>query len=216
MPKRYILARGCRAALGPTFAAATTDWGGSQFVRRNKNVTPYASIFCVDNNLTHPYHLGGPEWTKVEQDAVLRGNAPAKIDDKGRLKVPNGFRSLVQQAWGREVFVTSLTGESVRIYPLPVWQQVEAKLAAMPSTHPSRLRFLDRVNYFGQVGEIDDQGRVLIHGRLRESASMAGEVTVTPESAPPHSSFTERMSAATEKSITTPSRFTDENPAPIV
>ena len=112
----------------------------------------------------------------MEQDAVLRGNAPAKIDDKGRLKVPNGFRSPVQQAWGREVFVTSLTGESVRIYPMPVWQQVEAKLAAMPSTHPSRLRFLDRVNYYGQVGEIDDQGRVLIHGRLRESASMTGEV----------------------------------------
>ena len=114
----------------------------------------------------------------MEQDAVLRGNAPAKIDDKGRLKVPNGFRSLVQQAWGREVFVTSLTGESVRIYPMPIWQRVEAKLAAMPSAHPSRLRFLDRVNYYGQVGEIDDQGRVLIHGRLRESASMAGEVDV--------------------------------------
>ena len=114
----------------------------------------------------------------MEQPAVLRGNAPAKIDDKGRLKVPNGFRALVQQAFGREVFVTSLTGESVRVYPMPVWQAVEAKLAKMPSTHPSRLRFLDRVNYFGQVGEIDDQGRVLIHGRLRESASMTGEVDV--------------------------------------
>ena len=114
----------------------------------------------------------------MEQTAVLRGNAPAKIDDKGRLKVPNGFRSLVQQAYGREVFVTSLTGESVRVYPMPVWQGVEAKLAKMPSTHPSRLRFLDRVNYFGQVGEIDDQGRVLIHARLRESASMSGEVDV--------------------------------------
>ena len=114
----------------------------------------------------------------MEQNAVLRGNAPAKIDDKGRLKVPNGFRSLVQQAWGREVFVTSLTGESVRIYPMPIWQQVEAKLAAMPSAHPSRLRFLDRVNYYGQTGELDVQGRVLIHPRLRESASMTGEVDV--------------------------------------
>ena len=94
----------------------------------------------------------------MEQQAVLRGNAPAKIDDKGRLKVPNGFRALVQQSYGREVFVTSLSGESVRIYPMPVWQGVEAKLAKMPSTHPSRLRFLDRVNYFGQVGEIRRSG----------------------------------------------------------
>ena len=114
----------------------------------------------------------------MDTDAVLRGNAPAKIDDKGRLKVPNGFRALVQEAYGREVFVTSLTGDSVRLYPLPVWKQVEEKLARMPSTHPSRLRFLDRVNYYGQVTEIDTQGRVVIHQRLRESASMSGEVDV--------------------------------------
>ncbi|HEX7085679.1 MAG TPA: hypothetical protein VF198_04910 [Vicinamibacterales bacterium] len=114
----------------------------------------------------------------MEQKAVLRGNAPAKIDDKGRLKVPNLFRAPVHQTYGREVFVTSLTGESVRIYPMPVWQAIEEKLAQMPSTHPSRLRFLDRVNYFGQVAELDDQGRVLIHARLRESASMTGEVDV--------------------------------------
>jgi MraZ protein len=114
----------------------------------------------------------------VDQKAVLRGNAPAKIDDKGRLKVPNGFRALVQQTYGREVFVTSLTGESVRIYPMPVWQAVEQKLGQMPSTHPARARFLDRVNYFGQSSEIDAQGRVLIHTRLRDSASMIGEVDV--------------------------------------
>jgi len=114
----------------------------------------------------------------VESDSVFRGNAPAKIDDKGRLKIPNGFRALLQQAHGRDVYVTSLTGESVRIYPMPVWQAVERKLGAMPSTHPARLRFLDRVNYYGQAGEIDVQGRVLIQLRLRESASMTGEVDV--------------------------------------
>ena len=114
----------------------------------------------------------------MDSNSVLRGNAPAKIDDKGRLKVPNGFRALIQQAHGREVFVTSLTGESVRVYPMPVWQQIERKLAAMPSTHPSRLKFLDRVNFFGQATELDAQGRVLIHSRLREAAGMTGEVDV--------------------------------------
>lgn len=114
----------------------------------------------------------------MDPSTVLRGNAPAKIDDKGRLKVPNGFRSLVQQSYGREVFVTSLSGESVRIYPMPVWLQIEEKLAQVPSSLPARARFLDRVNYFGQVAEIDAQGRVLIHPRLRESALMTGEVDV--------------------------------------
>jgi transcriptional regulator MraZ len=108
----------------------------------------------------------------------LRGTAPARIDDKGRLKIPNTFRSPVQQQHGREVFVTSLTGDCVRIYPMPVWLDIEERLARLPSTLPARVRFLDRVNYFGQVAEIDVQGRVLIHGRLRDSAEMAGEVDV--------------------------------------
>ena len=114
----------------------------------------------------------------MEQQAVLRGNAPAKIDDKGRLKVPNGFRALVQQAYGREVFVTSLTGESVRIYPMPVWLEIERKLSAMPSNHPSRVRFLAAVNYFGQPSELDVQGRIVIPPQLRTSASIVGEVRV--------------------------------------
>jgi MraZ protein len=109
---------------------------------------------------------------------VLRGNSPAKIDDKGRLKVPNGFRAVIQKDHGAELFVTSLTGQSVRIYPMPVWVDIERRLAQMPSIHPARLRFLDRVNFYGQVAELDPQGRVLIQPRLRESALMNGEVDV--------------------------------------
>jgi MraZ protein len=109
---------------------------------------------------------------------VFRGNAPARIDDKGRLKVPNAFRSLLESKYGRDLFVTSLTGESVRIYPMPVWLETEEKLAKMPSSHPARLRFLDRVNYYGQVGDLDAQGRVIMPMRLRETASMAGDVDV--------------------------------------
>jgi MraZ protein len=109
---------------------------------------------------------------------VLRGNAPAKIDDKGRLKVPNAFRAVIQKNHGAELFVTSLTGQSVRIYPMPVWLEIENRLGKVPSTHPARQRFLDRVNFFGQVAELDPQGRVLIQPRLREAAQMTGEVDV--------------------------------------
>jgi MraZ protein len=109
---------------------------------------------------------------------VLRGNSPARIDDKGRLKIPNAFRAVIQEEHGREVFVTSLSGDSVRIYPMPVWLDIERKLAQAPSTHPARLKFLDRVNFYGQVAEFDLQGRVLIQPRVRESALMTGEVDV--------------------------------------
>jgi MraZ protein len=109
---------------------------------------------------------------------VFRGSAPARIDDKGRLKIPNAFRSPLEGRFGRELFLTSLTGEDVRIYPLPVWLEIEQKLGEMPSTHPSRLRFLDRVNYYGQTAELDVQGRVLVPARLRDAATMAGDVDV--------------------------------------
>lgn len=109
---------------------------------------------------------------------MFRGNAPARIDDKGRLKVPNAFRALLESKYGRELFLTSLSGEYVRIYPMPVWLELEQKLSEMPSTHPAKLRFLDRVNYFGQIADLDVQGRVLIPVRLREAATMAGDVDV--------------------------------------
>ena len=109
---------------------------------------------------------------------MLRGNYAARIDDKGRLKIPNAFRALVEGKHGTELFVTSLTGEYVRVYPMPVWLALEEKLSRAPSTHPARLKFLDRVSYYGQTAEIDTQGRVVIHPRLRDSAGMSGEVDV--------------------------------------
>ncbi len=109
---------------------------------------------------------------------MLRGNISARIDDKGRLKVPTAFRVLIEEQHGVNLYVTSLTGESVRIYPMPVWLDIESRLAKVPSTHPARVKFFDRVNYYGQQAEFDRQGRVLIHPRLRESAGMSGEVDV--------------------------------------
>ena len=108
----------------------------------------------------------------------MRGSAPARIDEKGRLKIPTIFRGAIQDKKGPDVFVTSLTGDSVRIYPMPVWLEIEKKLSAMPANHPSRLKFLDRVNYYGQASELDSQGRVVIPQLLRDSASIVGDVRV--------------------------------------
>jgi len=113
----------------------------------------------------------------VEQKG-LRGSAPARIDEKGRLKIPTIFRGVIQDHQGPDVFVTSLTGQSVRIYPMQIWLETERKLQEMPQNHPSRLKFLDRVNYYGQAGELDAQGRVLIPPHLRESAGIVGDVRI--------------------------------------
>lgn len=110
---------------------------------------------------------------------MFRGSAPAKIDDKGRLKIPTPFRSFMEERWGADVFTTSVHGDSALIYPLPVWEDLEGRLAAMPSTHRAKMRFLERVNYFGQQNRLDSQGRIVVPPILRESAEIVGEVVVS-------------------------------------
>ena len=110
---------------------------------------------------------------------MFRGSAPAKIDDKGRLKVPTGFRGSLEERYGREVFITSVIGDSVLVYPLVEWEVIEEKLAALPSTDRTKRHYLQRVSFFGQQGQLDSQGRVVVPQLLRESAGMSGEVIVS-------------------------------------
>jgi MraZ protein len=109
---------------------------------------------------------------------MLRGSSLARIDDKGRLKIPSSFRSLLEERFGPDLFVTSLNGEFVRLYPLPTWLELEKKIAALPSLEPAVQRFLNVINYYGQTARMDRQGRVLIQPLLRERAQMSGEVAI--------------------------------------
>lgn len=109
---------------------------------------------------------------------MLRGNTLAKVDDKGRLKLPAAFRGAIEPRYGRDFFVTSLRGESVRIYPMEVWRSIEERLARASSLKPSVIRFKNFVNYFGQDASMDSQGRILIHPLVRDKAGIDGEVAV--------------------------------------
>ncbi|HVF27451.1 MAG TPA: hypothetical protein VM943_04360 [Pyrinomonadaceae bacterium] len=109
---------------------------------------------------------------------MLRGNYTARIDSKGRLKVPTAFRRLIEDKHGPDFYVTSLTGECVRIYALPEWDSIEQRLNLLPSMDPARRKFLDRTNYYGQQASMDGQGRLLIHPLLRKSAGVIGDVAV--------------------------------------
>src|SRR5579883_149791 len=109
----------------------------------------------------------------------MRGNQLATIDEKGRLKIPSSFRSEIEEAHGvSDFYVTSLKGDSVLIYPLSVWQEIEDRLAKLPALNPTKKKLLDRTNYYGSVTSIDKSGRILIPALLRESAEMNGEVVV--------------------------------------
>lgn len=110
---------------------------------------------------------------------MLRGNYPARVDEKGRLKLPTEFRAqLEQQTGAHQYYVTSFDGQNARIYPMREWERIEEKLAALPSLHPAKQKLLSRTNYFGQVVEMDAQGRLLMPSLLREAAQVRGDVNV--------------------------------------
>ena len=106
------------------------------------------------------------------------GHSPAKIDDKGRLKVPADFRKVIEDKYGKECFITSTDGERALVYPLAVWYDFQARLAKVPSTSQAKQKLLERVNYFGQLGVLDTQGRITVPAVLREVAGIADEVVV--------------------------------------
>jgi transcriptional regulator MraZ len=107
----------------------------------------------------------------------LRGNCPAKVDEKGRLKIPAVFLEALKE-YGNQFYITSPTGESARIYPMKVWSEIEDKLAKLPTTNKAKRKFLMRTSYYGQAVEVDGQGRVLLPAVLRESAQAKGDVDV--------------------------------------
>ncbi len=109
---------------------------------------------------------------------MFRGNHPTRVDEKGRLKIPAEFKREVDEKYGSQFFITSVDGERAQVWPMPEWQKQEEKLAAMPNSLPAKKKLLDRISYYGQVAEMDPQGRVLVPQVLRESAKVAGDVVV--------------------------------------
>jgi MraZ protein len=107
----------------------------------------------------------------------LRGNCPAKVDEKGRLKIPSVYLDELKE-YGNQFYITSTTGESARIYPMKVWSEIEDKLGQLPSANVAKRKFLMRTSYFGQVAELDGQGRLLLPAVLREAAQTVRDVDV--------------------------------------
>jgi MraZ protein len=114
----------------------------------------------------------------------LRGNSPATVDEKGRLKLPSTFKadldafSKGEGGGSSRHYLTSLDGRSARLYPMPVWEAIEAKLGQVPSANPAKRRFLEVTAYYGSEVEPDAQGRFVIPPILREAAQLTGEVAI--------------------------------------
>src|SRR5437667_11875171 len=108
----------------------------------------------------------------------LRGNCQAKVDEKGRLKIPAVFLEGLRK-YGNQFYITSTTGESARIYPMQVWIGIEEKLAKASSKNRAKRKFLMRTSYLGHAVERYGQGRVLVHPVWREWPRTTGQLNVS-------------------------------------
>jgi len=109
---------------------------------------------------------------------MFRGNHPTRVDEKGRLKVPAEFKRVIDEKYAQRFYITSLDGIVAQVYPFEEWERIEQKLASLSTFNPTKKKFLTRTNYYGQVVEMDGQGRLLIPQTLREAAHIRGEVAV--------------------------------------
>ena len=109
---------------------------------------------------------------------MFRGNHPTRVDEKGRLKVPAEFKRVIDEKYADKFYITSLDGKVAQVYPFEEWERIEQKLAALSNFNPSKKKFLTHTNYWGQVVEIDGQGRLLLPQLLRDAADLKGDVAV--------------------------------------
>jgi len=113
---------------------------------------------------------------------LFRGLQTGRVDEKGRLK----FSALVKQQLDTQyedsrLFITSLDGEKVKVFPIKEWETVEARLS-QKSTEGKDVdgevkdKILFHANRYGAEESLDNQGRILVPAVLRETAGMRGEV----------------------------------------
>ena len=107
---------------------------------------------------------------------MFRGTHEAKVDEKGRLKVPADFMKLVlDKHYGSKCFITSRDGRVVEIWPMPEWEREEEKKAALPEDDPAKLAWMEIVYGLGGEAEIDKQDRLMLPKKIREKFALVNE-----------------------------------------
>lgn len=101
--------------------------------------------------------------------------AQARIDDKGRLKLPAEYWEYLKELGVEKVFITTVDLQLARIYPIPVWKSNEKLFADAGDLAELAEDVAYIAKYFGGDSEIDAQGRVLMPAALRKQLDMESQ-----------------------------------------
>jgi MraZ protein len=145
---------------------------------------------------------GSFESLAVELALGFVGNPQAKIDERGRLKLPSEFREFVARKYGdgfKAFYITSTDGQTGELYPMPEWNAHMGKVFMMPKTHPARVKLLANYTLYGDKVEMDPQGRMQLPEKLRQTADLTGDVKVSGEGPLLRITSVKRLEAAAEQ-----------------
>jgi MraZ protein len=99
----------------------------------------------------------------------------AKLDDKGRLKLPAEFQRYLAGLAGKRYFVTSLDRRIATIYPMHLWEQNEKFFEAYTEDPDAKENVQFNANDLGSEEEMDGQGRIQFSSQLRRELNIEGQ-----------------------------------------
>ncbi|SRR5579883_143615 len=104
---------------------------------------------------------------------MFRGVNGINIDAKGRIAMPTRYRDcLKNQSHGHIVMTIDTEERCLLLYPLGAWEDIENKLAALPSFNPAARRIQRLLIGHATETELDGNGRILLPPLLREYAGL--------------------------------------------
>jgi len=110
---------------------------------------------------------------------LLIGNSNINLDTKGRISIPTKYRSdLALACAGKLVLARSPRERCLWLYPLPIWEEIQAKIVAMPAGNKGAERYRHVLFGTAEVIEMDGSGRVLIKESLRQMVGLDKEISL--------------------------------------
>ena len=111
----------------------------------------------------------------------FRGSFVLRVDDRGRVKIPSQYLSILTGQYGNDLYITSLNGDNVLIYPLKVWEDIEQSIEKIKVRAPEIQEYISRTSYWGNESEVDNRGRVLIPPELRKTSQLDSNLRIFGE-----------------------------------
>ncbi len=135
--------------------------------------------YSLTVHFSRPY--SGGQWEKVGEKGskrpflqkLFRGANKLSLDAKGRMVMPTKYRDRLHERCGGRLVVTVDKDQCLLLYPMPDWEEIEARLMRLPSLQPQARRLQRLMVGHATDVELDAQGRLLLPPNLREFGGLA-------------------------------------------